>query len=892
MSDSPATTAETTRPAISYGRAMAIATALFIVVCFAGMLSSPASYALWVVVGMFGWLIPSRVQRSQQMVMAWVTWLVLAVVLKLAFLEKLPATPLAVFAGILLIEYIAQLLVDLRAFANAGDKTPPVTYAVTFALAPVLAVAAELFRAARTNYPHVLGVFLAMVLAASLFLLLVVWWDWTKKAFSSLKMAVTLISLIGLGSVVGTFVIQHTPEEPAPAHYDKFMNGEGAAPVNARYLFKDPDVEWSAADEARRVAMNDKFGPGQGDRWQKDTIHQRVKAAKGVEARKWVAANEVGLHDFYEFCESTEFTRIFKSWYFNALLVLLACTVVGVMIRRLPYELRDAGWVSAHSGIVFLLVCLAASDTTVRDGFVQLAPTARPGESGVPTDAQSFDDLFEKGRPRDFGWTLRLVRTSADWYQSLIVSFVDENGADVAHEEYPVLAGKTVELERPSKDAPPRYRIEIEDVLDRCRTANVGFREGKESGPSAVSFVVHEGETEFERWVLAGESPMALPGGVLRFLVAATPEDEKRFAAPALAPDAGAVGFLHVVADGKDVAKIPATTGAKSDFSFGGKTWHVVVGEVSLDAKLYLAERARPAAERTPIDRQAPDVGVAFATLDADGMPQQRAVAFGGEGADAFNEQMANATLKSAGLRFSLELVVPMEMRLVAKSDGSLVLFQENRDGVAPPRVVRTGDPLPLVGGGPSVSVGAFVKNAEERFDVAPLPPETDEDYMKNGLRGVNEQEGVPAIKVRVTEDGAAPYEKWLLGGDPWGRPMIVPSRDGRLRMELVSTSESMYRSAVQAIDSHGNVLGEHVVRVNAPFRMRGYEFYQNNFVRPDQGGPLSVFRVKYDPFVPWIYVGFVLVAAGVIVMLWFPGQRAFKLHAHLSRLPEEGPKV
>jgi cytochrome c biogenesis protein ResB len=106
--------------------------------------------------------------------------------------------------------------------------------------------------------------------------------------------------------------------------------------------------------------------------------------------------------------------------------------------------------------------------------------------------------------------------------------------------------------------------------------------------------------------------------------------------------------------------------------------------------------------------------------------------------------------------------------------------------------------------------------------------------------------------------------------------------------LELISTSDSMYRSAVQAIDRRGRVLAEHVVRVNEPFRMDGYEFYQNQFLRPDQGGPLSVFRVKYDPFVPWIYVGFALVAAGVITMLWFPGQRAFKLHAHLAALPQE----
>lgn len=883
----------------TYARALAPVTALVAVVVANALLGLPMLCA-WLLVPAF--VLEARrrgLLRSQQLVMAEVTWLVLGVILKLAFLEKMPAAPLPVLAGVLACQYSAQLLVDLRAFADVGDAPPPVTYAVTFALAPLLAVATELFRDAKADYPRVLGVFLAMTLAASLFLLLVVWWDWVRKAFSSLKMAVTLLSLIALGSVVGTFVIQHTPEEPDAAHHEKFMNGEGAAPVNARYLFRDPDVEWSDADETRRVAMNEKFGAGQGDRWRDMVHHDRVKQAKEAEGRRWVDANRAELQAFYELCERMQFSRVFKSWYFNALLVLLAATVVGVMARRFPYEPRDLGWVAAHSGIVFTLVCLALSDLTVRDGFVQLAPTAHPGarrdDVELATEAQSFDDLFDGGRPRDFGWTLRLVRTSADWYQSLAVAFAGDDGKTVAEQEYPVLAGKVIELERAGRDAPPRYRVEMLEVLDRCRTSNVGFREGEAPGPTALDLVVQEGESRFDRWVTADEPPMPLAGGRLRFVDAKSDDDVRRAEAPTSPPGAGDAGVLRVVAGGEDVARIPATSGAKQDFEFGGKTWHAVVGDVSLDAKLYLEERARPAAERTPIDRQAPDVGVVFATIQSEGGEAQRCVAFSGGSAEMGNDQMANAVLKEAGLRFYLDLVPPMEMRLVAKADGSIVLVEERRGVVTPPHPMQLHDALPLPSDGPSVTVGALVRNAQESFDVVPLPPETDADYLKNGLRGVDEQEGVPAVRVRVTEPGVEPYERWILGGDPWGRPMLVASRDRRVRFALVPTSESMYRSAVQALDSRGDVLGEHVVRVNAPFRMRGYEFYQNQFVRPDatdtQGrrvGPASVFRVKYDPLVPWIYVGFVLVAGGVIVMLWFPGQRAFKLHAHLARLPED----
>jgi hypothetical protein len=338
------------------------------------------------------------------------------------------------------------------------------------------------------------------------------------------------------------------------------------------------------------------------------------------------------------------------------------------------------------------------------------------------------------------------------------------------------------------------------------------------------------------------------------------------------------------------LARIPATIGAKAEFTHGDKTWRAALVDAALDMRQALAERARPESERTPLERQVVGVMGATLSLEADGVAAQRASAFSGEFAEFANEQMANPVVKEAGLRLYLDFVVPFEVRVIARPDGTLVAVEESREGVTPPRTLHDRDPLVPGGDGPTVSVGRLVRDAEIDVDVEAIPPETDAEYMKNGLDGVNEQVGTPAIRVRVTEAGDAPYETWIFGGDPWSRGTVAVSHDRRLRLELVPTSESMYRSAVQAIDSQGNVLGEHVVRVNTPFRMDGYEFYQNQFVRPDQGGPLSVFRVKYDPFVPWIYLGMALVAVGVITMLWFPGQRAFKLHAHLAKLPETAP--
>ena len=891
MTEAPPTAATPT--SISFRPAMA-ATSLFYVAALAGGFVTP-----WIAavagVAFVVWAARRSVLRAPALVMSEVTWLVLGVVLKLAFLETTSAAPLAALLAVLVVQYLAQLASNVRAFANAGASVPPVTYAVTFAVAGGLAIGTELFRTARADYGSGAGIALAMAIAAPAFLLLAIWWDWTRRAFSSLKMAVTLLALIAFGSVLGTAVIQHMPGETVAQHHEKFMNGEGAAPVNARYLFRDPAIEWTQDDASRQAAMNAAFGAGQGDRWAELTRGERVRNAKEEEGRRWVAANGEALQAFYEFCERTSLTRIFKSWYFNALLVLLGATVVGVMVRRFPYERRDAGWVATHAGIVYLLLCLAGSDLAVRDGFIALAPSASAGAGELPTEAASFEDLHDGHRPRMFrGWTLRLVRTSADWYQELGVALAGADGRTVAQQNYPVLAGRVIELERPANDAPPRYRIEILDVLDRCRTTRVGYRSGAGTGVAALQLLVEEDGKPADRWITDEDAAaLAIPGGRLRFVSARTADDAAKWLAPRIAADTGDAGWLRVVAGGKDVARIPATAGASADVEFEGTKWKLAVTDVTLDVARMLQERQLPESERTPLARQVPAIGGATLSMSKDGAEAQRASAFSGEFAEVANGEMANAVLRDAGFSFFLDFEVPTELRVVARPDGPVVFVREDRGTVSEPRTLAKGDALPVDGA--RLKFGEVVRDAELDVEVEAIPAETDADYLTNGLAGVNEQPGRPAVRVRVTEPGAAPYEQWIVGGDPWMKSPLVETRDRRVRMVLASTSESMYRSAVQAVDPLGNVLAEHVVRVNTPFRMRGYELYQNNFVRPDmrderdRAGPSSTFRVKWDPFVPWIYGGFVVVALGVITMLWLPGQRAFKLHAHLAQLPEDG---
>src|SRR5262245_53263602 len=208
------------RPTIGFARAMGETTAFFVAALAAGVLtpwlSAGVGAAFLVRAGMRG------VLRAPALVMAEGTWLVLGVVVKLAFLVTVSAARVALLPGFLLVQYLAQLASDLRAFANSGATEPPVTYAVTFAVVPALAIGAELFRSARAEYSSGFGAALAMCIAGPAFLLLAIWSDWARRAFSSLRMAVTLLALIAFGSVLGTAVIQHMPGEDTAAHHEKF----------------------------------------------------------------------------------------------------------------------------------------------------------------------------------------------------------------------------------------------------------------------------------------------------------------------------------------------------------------------------------------------------------------------------------------------------------------------------------------------------------------------------------------------------------------------------------------------------------------------------------------------------------------------------------------------
>src|SRR5438132_12999070 len=110
---------------------------------------------------------------------------------------------------------------------------------------------------------------------------------------------------------------------------------------------------------------------------------------------------------------------------------------------------------------------------------------------------------------------------------------------------YPVLAGKVVELDRPGPGQPPRYRIEIREVLDRADVTTT-YRAGANTGLTAVELMSGTGISD---WVLDDEHSRYMPlrGARLRLVVAADAAAVDRALAAQFPADAGAAGFVRVL---------------------------------------------------------------------------------------------------------------------------------------------------------------------------------------------------------------------------------------------------------------------------------------------------------------------------------------------------------
>lgn len=152
-----------------------------------------------------------------------------------------------------------------------------------------------------------------------------------------------------------------------------------------------------------------------------------------------------------------------------------------------------------------------------------------------------------------------------------------------------------------------------------------------------------------------------------------------------------------------------------------------------------------------------------------------------------------------------------------------------------------------------------------------------------------------PAVKVRVQGDGAE--------ASTWVRSQSVsPVRVGKktyfvgygsrsttlpFRLHLVDFKEKQYPKGLRTAamssefssrvileDPERGVMREHTISMNNVLDWRGYRFFQSSFSRqpgaePDSVRETSVFAVNKDPGKTTVYIGFTVLVAGIVLLFY-----------------------
>lgn len=127
-----------------------------------------------------------------------------------------------------------------------------------------------------------------------------------------------------------------------------------------------------------------------------------------------------------------------------------------------------------------------------------------------------------------------------------------------------------------------------------------------------------------------------------------------------------------------------------------------------------------------------------------------------------------------------------------------------------------------------------------------------------------------PAVKVRVMDyHNSFVVEGWIA---PLTRlnpekQLLLP--DGRV-LRLLPPEPSYFGSQIKLYSKNSESFIEGLVEVNKPLRLDGWWVYQysyDNLAGADS--QFSTFRVVYDPWLPAVYVGFIMMLTGVMLMVF-----------------------
>ena len=760
--------------------------------------------------------------------------------------------------------------------------------------------------AAPPGLAPVLGSILAVALGGSFLAVVFLHAGTVWRNLSTVRLAVVTLSSVGILSVIGTMVVQRfgagSLPEPEKEFVEKFTKGQGSMVPNARFIVSPPEVVLTA-EEMERIDLTRKaFGKGRADHveFHIRAFHERSQKAQAIE--KHVEARREHLLRLFDRLEAMGFTTVFRTWWFNALLVLLFVQVVSVILKRYPWGRMQFGWVLTHVGVLVTLAGCVISDLFLRDGSLGLSP-------GQSEDSfQETTRLDARGKPTDraLGYRVKMLGTDQSFYHELQIAFPGvAAGNDILWTQEQLRPGRTVEIRDPGTDA--TYTVRIREVWERAGVGMEMVSGGSVGRPGGVPAlhvrILHLGEEDSgtahavaEGWLFAdSRHNPEFPYYFVRYHRAATAAEAEALAAGKHLEGRGKHGWLRVRVPGvAEPVVLPATpTATATATGADGTAWSFTV--TSFHSNFLVGRPAAPETESVEMperpalrvevrkgDASAPMVVYGIPELQAQWEEMVRGAAHGPS--EGVSTRIGAGPAAEPSYEF--EFIRPQHAYIVEGPDGKRTFTV-----LAPGQVPATrdfsapGPSVPLGIQGLQVSLVAALPDAVPDIRIQPMPQETDEEYLATCIRTLETGERpaptVSVARIEITEkdrQGTRTRDEWLVAGrEGVADDRRYRSTDGRLLIVMAETKNSlMFRSALEVQTLDGKTMADgdgpvrRVVRVNHPLHWGGYAYYQNNFIAESANGPAaSVFRVKYDRGIPTIYTGFVMLTLGVCVMLY-----------------------
>jgi hypothetical protein len=169
--------------------------------------------------------------------------------------------------------------------------------------------------------------------------------------------------------------------------------------------------------------------------------------------------------------------------------------------------------------------------------------------------------------------------------------------------------------------------------------------------------------------------------------------------------------------------------------------------------------------------------------------------------------------------------------------------------------------PLPHIEAGKTTSLLDWTINIEEFL---PMAMYVDGEFV------YSEEKGAPPFaRVRaVNGAGGETHEGWISCGSFMFEPEYL-RLDGRNVLVMTLPEPKKYQSHITAL-TRTNVPEEYYIEVNNPLSIEGWKLYQLSYnQKMGKWSDVSVLEAVRDPWLPVVYIGFIMLFAGAGYIFW-----------------------